>query len=401
MSPRFLPTLDPSPLGLQRLYARLLLAVLAPLALLHAVLWALGATTPLAMVLEAAIALLAWRLLVAAEGHGPTGRPVAPALALSAIGVLGVAAAFETGGVGSPTVVLVIATVAFAGLLFDGTTLIRLTSTLVVAYTLFALALPRGIASAALESQGNTSFFAWGRLPVAELAALVQNVAYLGLAAYTAHAAKGRLHTQWSQMQQRARRDVLTQLPNRLGFHEDLLRVLEQPAAIEIPMAVLMVDLDLFKQVNDRFGHAVGDDVLRQTGHILRETVGPMDHVARLGGEEFVVAAMATDTHHAVDLAGRIVRAFRTHPWHQIRPELKVTCSVGIAVLTPDAVRAGPRAALAHAIEKADSALYHVKGNGRDGYHLAPDMPSTALAAAGAPRTLALDRGPSGAPGAR
>ena len=401
MSSRFLTSFDPSPLGLQRLYARLLLAMLAPLALLHAALWALGATTPLAMALEAAIAILGWRLLASASERGPTGRPIAPALAMCAIGLLGVAAAFETGGVGSPQVVLVIATIAFAGLLFDGVTLIRLACTLAAAYILFALALPRGIATAALETQAGSSFFAWQRLPVTELAALVQNVVYFGLAAYTAHAAKGRLHTQWSQMQQRARRDVLTQLPNRLGFHEDLLRVLEQPAAIEIPMAVLMVDLDHFKQVNDRFGHAVGDDVLRQTGFILRETVGPMDHVARLGGEEFVVAAMATDTHHALDLAGRIVRAFRTHPWHQIRPELKVTCSVGIALLTPDAVRAGPRAALTHALERADSALYHVKGNGRDGFHLAPDLPSTALAASGTPRTLSLDRGPSGARGAR
>ncbi|MGE0190911.1 MAG: GGDEF domain-containing protein [Planctomycetota bacterium] len=398
MSHKFLTTFDPSPLGLQRLYACLLLAMLAPLALLHAVLWALGATTPLAMAVEASIALLAWRLLVAATDVGHRRRAIAPSLALSAIGVLGIVAAFETGGVGSPQVILVVATTAFAGLLFDGTTLIRLTTTLVLTYAVFALALPHGITSAALETQRGTPFLAWQRLPVTALAALAQNVVYLCLAAYTAHAAKTRLHTQWAQMQQRARRDVLTQLPNRLGFQEDLLRVMEQPAAVEIPMAVLMVDLDHFKQVNDRYGHAIGDDVLRHTGQILRETVGPMDHVARLGGEEFVVAAMATDTHHAVDLAGRIVRAFRTHPWNHVRADLKVTCSVGIAVLTPDVVRGGARGALALALERADGALYHVKGNGRDGYYLAPDVAAAPLAATGTPRTLSLDRGPSGAP---
>lgn len=389
MSPlhHLIPTFDPSPIGLQRLYARLLLAMLLPLTLLHGLMLLPGATTPLAVLFEAAVVVLAWRLLTRAGVGigGRMGRPAPIGLVISGIGALNIATAFETGGVASPQIVLVVLTVAFAGLLLEARILRRTVIALGVLYAFFTFALPDGLTVFALEGRRLGDLLAWRRLPVTDLTALVQNAVYLGLAAYVTHGAKLGLHRQWSSMQQRARRDPLTQLPNRQGFSEDVEKALAHESAIEWPMAVLMVDLDHFKLVNDRYGHATGDVVLRHAARLLRETVGPMDKVGRLGGEEFAVAAMAADPQHGADLAGRIVRRFRSYAWSTVHADLQVTCSVGVASIAPEEGRRDPSGALTRSLDQADQALYTVKANGRDGYHLAVPVPPPVPPAAGGP----------------
>jgi diguanylate cyclase (GGDEF)-like protein len=122
--------------------------------------------------------------------------------------------------------------------------------------------------------------------------------------------------------------------------------------------------------------------VLKEVASLLRDTVPTIDHIARVGGEEFAVAAVAAEPHHGRELADRLVRAFRSHPWSRIRPNLKVTASIGIAVLQPGMRAVDPATAIHGLLERADRALYHVKQNGRDGYHVSTEEASQEAPAA-------------------
>jgi diguanylate cyclase (GGDEF)-like protein len=121
---------------------------------------------------------------------------------------------------------------------------------------------------------------------------------------------------------------------------------------------------------------------------LLRENVGTLDHVARVGGEEFAVAAVAAEPYHGRDLADRIVRAFRSREWSRIRPGLAATVSIGVAVLEASKGVGNPAEVISQLMQRADRELYVVKQNGRDGYHVAgsPDHPTAPPHAAAAVR---------------
>ena len=376
---RLFQSFDLSPDGLQRLYGRLLAAVIVPVLLLHTIMMAMGTVSPLVPLLEAACAVIGIRIGLKGIARR-VGRPAPVFPVLMAIGLFNIITAFETGGVGSPQIVLVVLTVAFGGLLLDGKALRTLTLILGGTYVLFSCALPDGVTAYYLEGGGFKQLIYWNRLPIATFTALAQNVVYLSLAAYVSHLAKANLGRHWTSMQVQARQDPLTQLPNRLGFQEAVHKALTQEPSFSWPMSLLMLDLDHFKRVNDEFGHATGDEVLKHAARILRDTAGPMDHVARLGGEEFAVAAFAADPEHGADIAGRIVRRFRTYPWSQIEPTLRVTCSIGVSTIPPGGGSAQPGSALSAVMGTADAALYAVKENGRDGYHLIRETPQAKLA---------------------
>ena len=119
-----------------------------------------------------------------------------------------------------------------------------------------------------------------------------------------------------------------------------------------------MVDIDHFKSVNDRHGHAAGDAALVQLADVLRGAAREIDHVARLGGEEFCLLLPHSDRDGAMSLAERVHAAVREAPWDRF--ERPVTVSVGVAVaLSGDEA---PQAVL----ERADHALYRAKNSGRD-----------------------------------
>ncbi len=166
--------------------------------------------------------------------------------------------------------------------------------------------------------------------------------------------------------------DPLTGLWNFRYLSMSLAREIERSTRFDRPLAVLMLDLDHFKSVNDRYGHARGDSVLRELGNRVQEQIREVDTFARYGGEEFVVVLPETDVEGAEQLAERICDAIRSEPFRtEGEPDLMVTVSIGGAAF-PDN---GNTPALL--MRAADLALYAAKGAGRDRWRLAEPTVAT------------------------
>ena len=169
----------------------------------------------------------------------------------------------------------------------------------------------------------------------------------------------------WEKAQGEAERDSLTGLYNRRHFDERLAGELRRAERERSRVALLMLDLDHFKHINDTYGHAVGDEVLRHVAQIIAHEVRVgTDVPARYGGEEFAVIAPGTNLLGAESLAERIrtrVAGLRVPVGDQL---VSVTLSVGVAVFDPRATtRDEPVRAL---VEAADQRLYQAKHAGRN-----------------------------------
>ncbi|MGN6610917.1 MAG: diguanylate cyclase [Angustibacter sp.] len=152
-----------------------------------------------------------------------------------------------------------------------------------------------------------------------------------------------------SQLGQDALIDPLTGLGNR--------RMLDAGIAESLGGAALFVDVDLFKQVNDRYSHSVGDEVLRRIADILRAQCRAHDVVVRFGGDEFVVLLPATSAQEAAAVAERVRSAVAREPWDDVQPGLGVSVSVGVAASDASADKV---------LKDADAALYEAKESGRN-----------------------------------
>jgi diguanylate cyclase (GGDEF)-like protein len=156
-----------------------------------------------------------------------------------------------------------------------------------------------------------------------------------------------------------ARTDTLTGLPNRRSFNEDLARRFDQWRRHQIPMSLIMIDVDSFKKFNDTHGHQTGDEVLRLIAQVLRKTLRQMDLAARFGGEEFAVLLPGTRLQGAMMVAERLRATAAVQPLVCGGKELHLTVSVGLAsVLPTDDTEA--------LIKRADEALYAAKNAGRN-----------------------------------
>jgi two-component system cell cycle response regulator len=159
--------------------------------------------------------------------------------------------------------------------------------------------------------------------------------------------------------------DPLTGLWNFRYLSMSLAREIERSTRFDRPLAVLMLDLDHFKLVNDVHGHARGDTVLRELASRVQEQIREVDTFARYGGEEFVVVLPETTVEGAAQLADRICQAVRREPfWAEGEEPLDITVSVGGAAFPEHG------SSPATLMRAADRALYVAKGAGRDQWHV-------------------------------
>jgi diguanylate cyclase (GGDEF)-like protein len=175
-----------------------------------------------------------------------------------------------------------------------------------------------------------------------------------------------------------AMHDALTGASNRNAFREDIGRLLADSGKRS---AVMMIDLDHFKAVNDTHGHAVGDAVLTAFAARTRVCLRGDDLIGRLGGEEFAVALADCPASDALALANRIRKLAKKPVILDDGTELTVTASIGLVI--PEN---GPDADLDDILSKADTLVYRAKQNGRDRV----EMADTATAAGTTPRLVSI-----------
>ncbi|ESZ62848.1 EAL domain-containing protein [Mesorhizobium sp. L103C131B0] len=180
--------------------------------------------------------------------------------------------------------------------------------------------------------------------------------------------ASSALQTSQAQAQYLAFHDTLTGLPNRALFEDRLRRAL-LTSGNESKVALLYLDLDRFKHVNDTLGHPAGDELVRQTAARLQHTVRDVDTVARLGGDEFAVILIdVRDVRNAEDISERVLQKLQ-EPFKLMDDQVFISASIGIALST------GSDADADDLLRKADIALYEAKKNGRGRYQVfAGDM---------------------------
>jgi two-component system cell cycle response regulator len=168
----------------------------------------------------------------------------------------------------------------------------------------------------------------------------------------------------YSDLEDLAYRDELTELPNRRGAARQIDVLISRSRRHGHQLALLLIDADRFKSVNDEHGHAVGDVVLREISGRLRERVRREDVVGRWGGEEFVVALPETTPDGAAAVAESLREAISAAPISADGLELAVTVSIGVAAWTGQD--------LDDLVDRSDQALYAAKAAGRDRVMLEP-----------------------------
>ncbi len=154
--------------------------------------------------------------------------------------------------------------------------------------------------------------------------------------------------------------DELTSVLNRRGLEDAALKMQDICKRINLSMAVLLIDIDHFKKVNDQYGHLSGDDVLRHLAKVIASVLRSSDVLGRYGGEEFCVFLPNTTESDAIGLAERIREAIETSPLKMNSTNIKTTVSIGVA----DSVRAGYD--FKGLVATADSAMYGAKNGGRN-----------------------------------
>ena len=162
----------------------------------------------------------------------------------------------------------------------------------------------------------------------------------------------------WSQ----ANYDDLTKLPNRRLFYDDLNKKITNAKSNQLSVALLFMDLDRFKEINDTMGHDIGDLLLIQAADRIKKCIRKIDTLSRIGGDEFTIVVVGFQQYSELSLiASKIIDAF-SHPFMINGSEAFVSVSIGISVFPNDAGNA------VDLIKHADQAMYEAKSTGRNGY---------------------------------
>jgi diguanylate cyclase (GGDEF)-like protein len=163
-------------------------------------------------------------------------------------------------------------------------------------------------------------------------------------------------------LRERARIDALTGLNNRAAMDDALIAATSAFHRTGQPLALLMIDLDHFKKINDTYGHGVGDDVIRRVGALIRAGCRPYDIACRFGGDEFGLILAQTDTACAKQISERILNGINKIEFRVGDDEIEITCSGGLA----SSIEMRGRFEPAELLKAADEALYNAKSEGRN-----------------------------------
>lgn len=156
--------------------------------------------------------------------------------------------------------------------------------------------------------------------------------------------------------------DAMTQLKMKHFFYTALADKLENSAKHKLPLSLVMFDIDFFKNVNDTYGHACGDTILKEIASLIFGGIRGQDMAARYGGEEFIVMLLDTDEHAAFKVAERIRHVIENHCFTHDNICIHLTISAGISVFSPEHNEVAVRTL----IDQADRALYNSKRTGRN-----------------------------------
>jgi diguanylate cyclase len=176
---------------------------------------------------------------------------------------------------------------------------------------------------------------------------------------YYATLLRQRMYEKGRAFEQDATHDPLTGILNRRMLPSIVDEQISLLKRKHIPACVAMIDIDRFKSINDIYGHAVGDIVLKSMVSHLRWGIRESDKLIRYGGEEFVLVLAATDLAEAGALMERIRRAIALQSWQALDEAQKITISIGFSEILPADQTGDP-------IKRADQALYEAKRSGRD-----------------------------------
>jgi diguanylate cyclase (GGDEF)-like protein len=164
--------------------------------------------------------------------------------------------------------------------------------------------------------------------------------------------------------------DPLTRVKNRRSLYQCLQQEIARADRDLQPLSCMFIDLDYFKRINDRFGHDTGDLALKRLADLIRPNLRASDHLARFGGEEFVVLLPNCNVKTAHQIAERIRKMVENHALSTAQGEkFKMTCSIGITTWNPAKKIIAPQQLAEALIKTADQAVYQAKSNGRNTCH--------------------------------